>query len=149
MRTNPFSAAAALRGAALRRFAVHYLQMLVAMVLGMVLLMPLWRPVLGAAGAAGLLDRTTVHLLVMATDMALGMALWMLVRRHSLAAVGEMTLAMYLPFAVLLVPLWAGALSPGAVSAAGHLLMLPAMALAMLLRASDYTHTPRTPHPAT
>jgi hypothetical protein len=150
MRTNPFSAAATLRGAALRRFALHYIEMLVAMGLGMVLLMPLWRPVLAVVGAAGLLDRATAHLLVMATDMALGMAAWMLVRRHSRAAIIEMTLAMYVPFAVLLVPLWAGALPAAAVSAAGHLLMLPAMALAMLLRAGEYTHhhAPSTPHPA-
>lgn len=140
MRTNPLSAAAGLRGAPLRRFARHYLEMLIAMVLGMVLLMPLWRPVLGA----GLMDRAGVHLPLMAADMTIGMGAWMLVRRHSRAALAEMALAMCLPFAVLMVPLWAGLLSAGAVSAAGHLLMLPAMAVAMLLRVGEYTHA----HPA-
>jgi hypothetical protein len=136
------SAAAGLRGAPLRRFARHYLEMLIAMVLGMVLLAPLWRPLLHAAG---LTEQATVHVLVMATNMTIGMSLWMLVRRHSWAAIGEMALAMYLPFVVLLVPLQAGLLSSGTVSTAGHLLMLPAMALAMLLRVGEYTHAH---HPA-
>ena len=138
MRTNPFSAAAGVRGAPLRGFVRHYVEMVAAMVVGMMVLGPLWHPVLQAAGIMD--PGPGAHLMLMATDMTIGMAVWMRVRRHGWPAIGEMAVAMYLPFVVLLVPLWAGALSAGAVSAAGHLLMLPAMAVAMLARAGEYTH---------
>jgi hypothetical protein len=49
-----------------------------------------------------------------------------------------MSASMYLPFVVLLVPFWAGAASGGAVMTWGHVLMFPAMALAMLLRPAEY-----------
>jgi flagellar biosynthetic protein FliP len=51
-----------------------------------------------------------------------------------------MSAAMYLPFVVLLVPFWAGLITGGTLLTAGHLLMLPAMALAMLFRRSEYLH---------
>jgi flagellar biosynthetic protein FliP len=118
-----------------RRFWLHLVEMIVAMAVGMVVLMPLWR-------LAGLPDVTGVvelHSLLMATTMTLGMSAWMLVRRHSWPAIGEMALAMYLPFAVLFVPYWAGWLPGSAVMLAGHVLMLPAMVLAMLRRPAEYT----------
>jgi flagellar biosynthetic protein FliP len=50
---------------------------------------------------------------------------------------------MYLPFLVLFPPLWAGLISAGTVMVGGHVLMLPAMAAAMLLRRAEYTgHCP-------
>src|SRR4051794_18918480 len=86
----------------------HYLEMVVAMVVGMVVLGPvheyLW---------PGLDDRADVAALVMATDMAIGMAAWMRFRGHSWPAITEMSAAMYVPFAVLLVPFWTGAVSGG------------------------------------
>ena len=105
------------------------------MVVGMMALAPVWDLVW-----PGLSAHTTAATLVMATDMALGMGAWMRFRRHSWGAIGAMSAAMYLPFAVLLVPLWAGAISAGTLMTAGHVLMLPAMALAMLYRRSEYLH---------
>jgi hypothetical protein len=59
-------------------------------------------------------------------------------RGHVLAvSAGEKT-SMYLPFAVLFVPYWAGAVSGSVVMDAGHLLMLPLMALAMVWRRDEY-----------
>jgi hypothetical protein len=113
----------------------HYLEMLVAMIAGMV--------VLGAAEGLvwpGLDDRADVHALVMATNMAIGMGAWMRIRGHSWPAVTEMSAAMYVPFAVLLLPYWAGAISGDALFTAGHVLMLPAMALAMWWRLDEYAH---------
>ena len=46
---------------------------------------------------------------------------------------------MYLPFVVLFPPLWLGFISPATMLTGGHLLMLPAMAAAMLLRRTEYT----------
>jgi len=106
-------------------FARHYLEMLAAMVVGMVTLGPLWPDVS---------NRVEPMALVMATDMSIGMAAWMAVRRQSVAAIVEMTLAMYLPFLVLFAPYWLGLLSSGSVLTLGHVLMLPAMAIVMLRR---------------
>ena len=111
----------------------HYLEMLVAMVVGMVALGPL-----EALVWPGLDDRVDVHAIVMATNMAIGMGAWMRFRGHSWPAVMEMSAAMYVPFAVLLVPYWAGAVSGEFLFTAGHVLMLPAMALAMWWRLEEY-----------
>jgi hypothetical protein len=111
----------------------HYLEMLVAMVVGMVALGPL-----EALVWPGLDDRVDVHAIVMATNMAIGMGAWMRFRRHSWPAVLEMSAAMYVPFAVLLVPYWVGAVSGSFLFTAGHVLMLPAMALAMWWRLDEY-----------
>ncbi len=114
-----------------RHFVVHYLQMLAAMGVGMLVLGPVSMLVGDAAG-------TEVHALLMATWMTAGMAAWMAWRRHAWAAIVEMGLAMYLSFAVLLPAYWLGALSGDGVLVAGHVLMLPAMALAMLRRREEY-----------
>jgi hypothetical protein len=115
--------------------ARHYLEMVVAMVVGMVVLAPVWHLVW-----PGLSAHVAADAAVMATDMALGMGAWMRVRRHSWGAIGVMSAAMYLPFAVLLVPFFAGVISGGTLMTAGHVLMLPAMALAMLHRRHEYLH---------
>lgn len=113
----------------------HYLEMVVAMVVGMMALGPLEDLVW-----PGLDDRVDVHAMVMATNMAVGMGAWMRFRGHSWPAIAEMSAAMYLPFVVLLVPYWAGAVSGSSLVTAGHLLMLPAMALAMWWRVDEYAH---------
>ena len=123
------------RATQVRHVVGHYLEMVVAMVVGMLVLAPVWRLVW-----PGLSAHVPADALVMATDMALGMGAWMRFRGHSWGAIGVMSAAMYLPFAVLLVPFWAGAISSGTLMTAGHVLMLPAMALAMLYRRSEYLH---------
>ena len=123
------------RGRRTWRLVRHYLEMVVAMVVGMVVLGPiealLW---------PGLDARVDVHAMVMATNMAVAMAAWMRFRGHSWPAIAEMSAAMYVPFAVLLVPYWAGAGSGDVLMTAGHVAMLPLMALAMLLRPAEYAH---------
>jgi flagellar biosynthetic protein FliP len=116
-------------------FVRHYVEMVVAMLVGMMVLGPLEQLVWPALD-----DRADVHAMVMATNMAIGMAAWMRFRRHSWPAIAEMSAAMYVPFVVLLVPYWAGAISGGTLSTAGHVLMLPAMALAMVWRREEYAH---------
>ena len=117
------------------RFAFHFVEMVVAMAVGMVALGPLW-----SLALPGLAAHPDAHALVMATDMTIGMALWMRIRRHSWPRIAEMSAAMYLPFVVLLVPYWLGAISGAALTDLGHLLMLPAMLAAMLWRRADYYH---------
>ncbi|HLL65908.1 MAG TPA: hypothetical protein VK453_09170 [Micromonosporaceae bacterium] len=50
-----------------------------------------------------------------------------------------MSVAMVLPVLVLLLPFWMGLLPGLALTHAGHLLMVPAMVLAMLRRRDEYT----------
>ena len=69
-----------------------------------------------------------VGVLVMATNMAIGMGAWMRFRGHSWRGIAEMSAAMYVPFVVLLVPFWAGAIGEHTLMTWGHVLMLPAMA---------------------
>ena len=119
------------------RFTRHFLEMLGAMVLGMLLLGPLWPTI----------DRVELQALVMATDMTIGMAALMAVRRHSWPGVVEMSAAMFAPFVILFVPYWTGLITAGGLFLLGHLLMLPAMLLAMVHRRAEYTAA-HTTHPS-
>lgn len=122
------------------RFGWHFIEMVLAMLVGMLLLHEPWDAAVAALEVAETFDRTDVSALVMATSMVAGMAAWMCCRRHRWPAIAEMSAAMFLPYLVLLGPYWAGFLPAEAVHHGGHLLMLPAMLLAMLRRRSEYTH---------
>ncbi|PZG18474.1 hypothetical protein C1I95_13395, partial [Micromonospora craterilacus] len=122
--------------ARLRHLARHLLEMVLAMVAGMLLLGPA-RAALGTA--FGLAPASPgLGALLMATDMSLGMAVWMGYRGHSGAAIGEMVLAMYAPVLLLLVPYRAGLLDADTLLAGAHLLMVPAMAAVVLRRRGEY-----------
>ncbi|MGH8880996.1 MAG: hypothetical protein ACRD0P_27185 [Stackebrandtia sp.] len=114
------------------RFAAHYVEMVVAMVVGMVALAPLW--------PAEWVARPDVNAMSMAIDMTIAMALWMRIRRHSWPRTAEMSATMFLPFAVLLVPYWLGAISAMTVMVAAHVIMFPLMLGVMLWRRADYWH---------
>lgn len=129
-----------------RRFALHYAEMVVAMILGMVLFGPVWRAVFEAFGWTAL-ERTDVMAMSMATNMVIAMSLWMWFRGHAAAPIAEMAVAMYLPFVVLLVPLWLGAISGMFLMTAGHVLMLATMLYAMLRRRDEYTGRHRNRRP--
>ncbi|OLT05892.1 hypothetical protein BJF90_02530 [Pseudonocardia sp. CNS-004] len=114
------------------RFAAHYVEMVAAMIVGMVALGPLWPAVW--------VVRPDVNAMTMAIDMTVAMALWMRIRRHSWPRTAEMSATMFLPFAVLLVPHWLGALSSTGLMVAAHVIMLPLMLAVMLWRRADYWH---------
>lgn len=124
---------------AARRFARHFLEMVAAMVVGMVLLGPVVSGLLWMVAGLRLSDHPVGAALVMATNMSIGMWAWMAYRRHGTARTLEMVAVMYASFAVLFFPYWAGVLSGRGLMMAGHLLMLPAMAGVMLLRRDHYT----------
>ncbi|GHF06985.1 hypothetical protein GCM10017786_45750 [Amycolatopsis deserti] len=127
-----------LRSPATRRAVRHYVEMWIAMGLGMAVLGPLVRLGFDAAGWSAVLDRTDWRAMIMATEMALPMAAWMRVRRHGWGSIAEMTVWMYVPFAVLLVPYWAGAISGGALMGIGHGLMGLAMAVVVHRHRHDH-----------
>ena len=132
--------ASARTGTAWAALARHYLEMVLTMVIGMMVLHPLWAVAFDALGLSDALDHATVMALVMATDMSLGMGAWMRYRGHSWRSILEMSATMYLPFAAFLPPVWAGAMSGGAMITAGHLAMLPTMLALMLWRRDEYGH---------
>lgn len=112
------------------RFLGHFVEMSVAMVIGMIVLAPIW--------PAAWVARPDVHAVAMAVDMTVAMALWMGVRRHSWPRIVEMSAVMVAPFAVLLVPHWLGVLPGGVLVIAAHVIMFPLMLVAMLWRRADY-----------
>lgn len=121
------------------RFLGHLTEMVLVMVLGMMLLAPVWDWAGAALGIEAVLGRPDVGAVVMVLDMVVAMTVWMRVRRHGWAPIWEMNAAMAAPFAVLLVLFWAGAATAGDLMMWGHVLMVPAMAGAMLLRPAEYT----------
>jgi hypothetical protein len=121
-----------------RRFVLHYLEMVIAMFVGMGVFAPVWHLVFDAFGSNAM-ERTDVMAMSMATNMVIGMSLWMWLRGHTAAPIAEMAVAMYLPFVVLLVPLWLGLISGAVLMLAGHVLMLATMLLAMFHRRDEYS----------
>jgi hypothetical protein len=134
------AAATAARRHRWRRLTVHYVEMVIAMAVGMVVLHPVWSVLLDAAGWPGFLDSPEAMAMVMATDMTIGMTAWMRFRGHGWRPCAEMGAAMYLPFLVLFPPMWAGWITSGGMLTWGHVLMLFAMAGAMALRPHEYVH---------
>jgi hypothetical protein len=116
------------------RFVWRYIELVIAMSLGVMLINLLW--------GLGLpkVTRLDVGVLVMAAEMSIGVAVWLRIRRHSPAAIAETSLAMVAPFLVLLVPFWFGVLSGDLVMSLGHLFMFVLMAVAMLRRREEHTH---------
>jgi hypothetical protein len=121
-----------------KKFTVHFLEMVAAMAVGMVVLHPVWMFLLDASGAAWLMSNPYTGALIMAMNMTVAMSAWMRIRGHRWRPIAEMGAAMYLPFLVLFVPLALGLIDSGALMLWGHVLMLPAMAAAMLLRPHEY-----------
>jgi flagellar biosynthetic protein FliP len=122
----------------------HFFEMVLAMLVGMAILGPVAMLICTGLGHSGFLsDHAGVRAAVMATNMTIGMAVWMRHRGHGWGAIAEMGSAMFVPLAVLIGPYWAGLLSGDALVAAMHVLMLPAMAIAMLYRRDEYAQDHR------
>jgi len=122
-----------MRGAT-ARFVMHYVEMLVAMFAGMLVIgMPL--------EALGLdIDAIELELLWMALIMSVPMVAWMHYRGHGWAPAGEMTAAMFVPSFAAIALLWAGIIEGGHTPMMiQHVAMFPAMLAVMLLRRSEYT----------
>jgi hypothetical protein len=124
---------------ATRHFVRHYVEMVVAMFAGMgLLLMPL-----GAAlGFVGLSldDSDTLMISAMAATMTAPMVAWMRYRGHGWQPSAEMAASMVIPTLGVLALLWSGLLADlGALLIIEHVVMLPSMLVAMLLRRDEYT----------
>jgi hypothetical protein len=125
-----------------KHFVRHYLEMVVAMFIGMgVLGLPLGLA-LGAAGSGWSelhSDAPALALLAMAATMTVPMVGWMAYRGHGARANAEMSAAMFVPTFAAIALLWSDvATDIGLLMAIEHVAMLASMLAAMLLRPADY-----------
>jgi flagellar biosynthetic protein FliP len=120
------------------KFVQHLLEMTIAMFAGMLVLGMAAKSLFTALDWTTLNDATVPRTLVMATTMSLGMAAWMRFRGCGWPAVVEMSLAMFVPFLVMYPFYFAGLAGDMAVMMVGHVLMVPAMVVAMLFRLDEY-----------
>jgi hypothetical protein len=133
--------AAATRKGERRSLTWHFIEMVLAMLVGMAVLGAVAQGICSALGHPGYLTHHAgVRAPVMAVNMAIGMAAWMRYRGHGWATTGEMVAAMIAPLAVLIGPFFGGAVSGGSLLVFMHVLMFPCMAIAMLRRRDEYVH---------
>lgn len=122
------------------RFALHYVEMIIAMFVGMFALAPLW----AAAGIDFSYDRDPEPAyLLMAFDMSVGMAAWMRFRGHAWGSTLEMCGAMFAPVVPLFPLLWLDVIDGMALMMAAHAAMFPLMLAVMLRRRDEYAHAHR------
>jgi hypothetical protein len=128
--------------ASARHFVRHYVEMVIAMFLGMAILgLPAgWA--LSAAGSSWSAlndDAPALMFLAMATTMTVPMVAWMRYRGHGWRANAEMSASMFLPTFAVIAMLGAGVVTDiGVLLVVEHVAMLLSMLAAMLLRADEY-----------
>ena len=125
-----------------RRFIRHYIEMVVAMFAGMIILGIPGEACLRAIGTSTAdlrVDAPAVVLLGMATMMTVPMVAWMRRMGHGWRPCNEMAASMFLPTFAVIAMMEAGAAGFGMAMTLEHVLMLPAMLVAMLLRREEYS----------
>jgi hypothetical protein len=126
-----------------RHFIRHYVEMVVAMFLGMLILGVPGEFALQAFGSSTSELRADVPALVflgMAVTMTVPMVAGMRYRGHSWRPSNEMALSMFIPtFAVIALMETAVLDDFGTLMMLEHVAMFPAMLIAMLLRVDEYT----------
>ena len=118
-------------------FVRHYVEMVVAMFVGMAALWGLGAAVTAVTGF-DYSPSPELAALKMAFDMSVGMVAWMRYRGHGWPPIAEMVAAMFAP-AIALAPLsLLGVISGESLMLATHILMLPLMFVVMLRRKAEY-----------
>jgi hypothetical protein len=118
-------------------FIRHYIEMIIAMFAGMILLGLL----LSAVGLGFSHERDPeLAYLLMAFDMSVGMAAWMRYRGHGWALTLEMCGAMFAPALPLFPLLWLNVVDGESLMVIAHVAMFPLMLVAMLWRRDEYAH---------
>jgi hypothetical protein len=124
-----------------RHLIRHFIEMVLAMLVGMAVFGMVAAGICAALGHSNYLtDHAGLRSFVMALNMSIGMAAWMRVRGHAWVATAEMVGAMFVPWALLIGPFLAGVISAGPLLIGMHVLMFPAMVVAMLHRREEYAH---------
>jgi len=124
----------------MRHFVRHYLEMVVAMLLGMAVLgLPLYA--LGTGWHELAIESPAIGFLGMATSMTVPMVGWMIYRGHDRRANMEMSASMFVPTFAVIALTWADAVTDtGVLMTIEHVAMFVAMAGVMLLRPAEYIH---------
>ena len=129
--------------ASTRHFIRHYVEMVVAMFLGMAVLGVPAVAVLGLVGMSSSElhnDAPALLLFGMAMTMTAPMVAWMRYRGHGWPASAEMAAAMFIPTFGVIALLWGGLIdNTGTLLEIQHVVMFPSMLVAMLLRRDEYT----------
>ena len=120
------------------QFLRHYLEMVAAMLVGMVVVGAAVRGVLTLAGLELPTRYPELLALEMAFDMSVGMVAWMRYRGHGWASTLEMAGAMFAPAVALFPLLWLGVLSGEGLLVVQHLAMFPLMYLVMARRRAEF-----------
>jgi hypothetical protein len=120
-------------------FVRHLVEMIAAMLVGMAVLGTIVSLMFGLLGHSNVLNHAGLRAFLMTGYMIVGMALWMRHRRHVWRDVAEMSVAMVVPYALLVGPYYARIVSAEQLLIGMHVLMLPAMVVAMLLRRETYS----------
>ncbi|MGZ6674080.1 MAG: hypothetical protein ACXVFM_17200, partial [Solirubrobacteraceae bacterium] len=127
-----------------RHFVRHYIEMVVAMFLGMVVLGVPAGWALGAVGSSWSelnTDAPALMLLGMAATMTVPMVGWMRYRGHGWRANTEMSASMLVPTFAAIALLGASVVDDiGVLLVVEHVAMLLGMLGVMLLRPAEYTH---------
>jgi flagellar biosynthetic protein FliP len=122
-----------------RRFARHYLVMVLAMYAGMLVLDPVYAAAAGRAGYADpWVELPVVSAVVMAVNMTIPMVLLMVRHGHGIAAVVEMAGSMVVPTAAAVGLHLVGLIPADLVMTVAHVSMFPTMLLVMLRRYREY-----------
>ncbi|GAA1008206.1 hypothetical protein Aple_070880 [Acrocarpospora pleiomorpha] len=119
------------------RFTLHYVEMIIAMFVGMFAL-----GFLQSAVGLGIshMEYPDLGYLVMAFNMSVGMAVWMRFRGHAWRPTLEMCAVMFAPAVPLFPLLWLDVIDGGTLMMVAHIAMFPLMLGVMLLRRAEYAH---------
>jgi hypothetical protein len=122
-----------------RVFARQYVEMLLAMLVGMAILYPQWLLLTSGRTHQDWVMRPETDALSMATAMAVPMVAWMLHRGHGVRLTAEMCVATYAGFVVVFPLYWSGRLDDMGLMMSGHVLMpVFMMSASMVLRRREY-----------
>lgn len=119
------------------RFARHYVEMLVVMLVGTLALGRLEPLLTSTAHRQHVPAGMTLEVLLMAAIMTVAMAAWMRFRHHRPRLIAEIAAGMNAPFLVL-VPLSAVGIGEQAPMTTGHVSMYLGMSAAMVLRRHEF-----------
>jgi hypothetical protein len=126
-----------------RQFIRHYAEMLVAMFGGMLVLgipAELGLRAIGTSSSELQTDAPAVALLGMAVIMTVPMVAWMRHRGHAWQPSNEMAASMFLPTFGVIALMWGGVIEDfHTLMMLEHVVMLPSMLIAMLLRRDEYS----------
>jgi hypothetical protein len=127
-----------------RHFVRHYVEMVVAMFGGMLVLgipASIALRALGTSSSELRVDAPALLLLGMAVTMTVPMVAWMRHRGHGWQPSNEMAASMFLPTFAIIALMWGGVVEDfDALMMLEHVVMLPSMLVAMLLRRDEYSH---------